>query len=83
MIIYKKLEIDFVCNLGSNRIYIQSALAMSNEDIEKQEQLSLQNVDDNFKKMIIVKDIPTHFNQNGILIYNLFDFLTDSEALDR
>lgn len=81
--IYKKLEIDFVCNLGSNRIYIQSALAMSNEDKEKQEQLSLQNVDDNFKKMIIVKDIPTHFNQNGILIYNLFDFLTDSEALDR
>lgn len=80
--VQKQLEVDFVCNQGSKRLYIQSALALPTHEKEKQEQLSLQNINDSFKKIIIVKDKPTHYNESGILILNLFDFLLKENSLE-
>ena len=71
----KQLEIDFVCNLASGRIYIQSALALPTLEKINQEQRSLLKVNDSFRKMIVVKDGMSHFNDKGVLILNLFDFL--------
>ena len=79
----KQLEVDFVCNQGSKRIYIQSALALPTHEKEMQEQLSLQNINDSFRKIIIVKDGPTHYNEFGILILNLFDFLLKEDSLNQ
>lgn len=78
----KQLEVDFVCNQGSRRIYIQSALALPTREKEEQEQMSLRNINDSFKKVIIVKDGPTHYNEGGILILNLFDFLLKENSLE-
>lgn len=78
----KQLEVDFVCNQGSKRLYIQSALALPTKEKEEQEQLPLQNISDSFKKIIIVKDGPTHYNESGILILNLFDFLLKENSLE-
>ena len=78
----KQLEVDFVCNQGSRRIYIQSALALPTREKEEQEQMSLRNINDCFKKVIIVKDGPTHYNEDGILILNLFDFLLKENSLE-
>lgn len=70
------LEIDFICNKGSERIYIQSAYSMSDEDKKMQEQRSLTLTDDFFTKIIITTDnIPTHTTENGIIIMNIFEYL--------
>ena len=71
----KQLEIDFVCNLSSRRIYIQSAMSLPSLEKLIQEQRSLLKVNDSFQKVIIVKDGISHFNDEGVLILNLFDFL--------
>lgn len=71
----KQLEIDFVCNMGSKRIYVQSTLALSSSEKAMREQRSLLKVNDSFRKMIIVKDGISHYNDEGVLIMNLFDFL--------
>ena len=73
----KQLEIDFVCNLGSRRIYIQSVLTLPSLDKIRQEQRSLLKVSDSFGKIIIVKDGVSHYNEDGVLILNLFDFLLE------
>lgn len=78
----KQLEVDFVCNQGSRRIYIQSALALPTREKEEQEQMPLRNINDSFKKVIIVKEGPTHYNEDGILILNLFDFLLQENSLE-
>lgn len=78
----KQLEVDFVCNLGSKRLYIQSAYAMPTTEKEKQEEKSLMNIHDSFKKIIIVKDGVTHYNEEGIFILNLFDFLLDENSIN-
>lgn len=80
--VQKQLEVDFVCNQGSKRIYIQSAFALPTQEKEEQEQLSLKVINDSFKKVIIVKDGPTHYNDSGILILNLFDFLLKENSLE-
>ncbi len=80
--IQKQLEVDFVCNRASSRIYIQSALSIPDAEKEKQEQKSLERINDSFRKIIIVKDIPTHYNDSGILLLNLFDFLDNYEVLN-
>ena len=80
--VQKLLEVDFVCNKGSSRLYIQSALSIPDIEKERQEQRSLERITDSFKKIIIVKDVPTHFNDSGILLLNLFDFLRNSESLN-
>lgn len=79
----KQLEVDFICNMGSKRIYIQSALAMPTIEKEHQEQRSLEKIGDSFKKIIIAKDTPTHYNESGILILNLFDFLIKPDSLSE
>lgn len=71
----KKLEVDFVCNQSSNRLYIQSALSIPDKNKMEQEQTSLIRIKDSFRKIIIVKDGVSHFNEEGIYIMNLFDFL--------
>lgn len=79
----KQLEIDFVANKGNNKIYIQSALEMKTEEKVKQEQKSLINVNDFFKKIIIVGDnIKKSRYDNGIIIMSIFDFLLDDNSLD-
>lgn len=72
----KLLEVDFVCNQGDQRIYIQSAFAMDTEVKENQEFESLRKIDDSFQKVVIVGGMqPTYRNDEGILIMNIYDFL--------
>lgn len=72
----KQLEVDFVVNEGSQKYYIQSALAMPDEEKRKQEMPSLLRIGDSFKKIIIVKDdIKPWTDENGILTMGLMDFL--------
>ena len=78
----KQLEIDFVANKGNNKIYIQSALEMKTKEKVEQEQKSLINVNDFFKKIIIVGDnIKRSRYENGIIIMSIYDFLLDQESL--
>ena len=78
----KQLEIDFVANKGNNKIYIQSALEMKTKEQVEQEQKSLINVNDFFKKIIIVGDnIKRSRYENGIIIMSIYDFLLDQESL--
>lgn len=79
----KQYEVDFVANKGSQRYYIQSALAIPDPENEKQESNSLRNIDDSFKKIIVVKDyIRPKRNEHGIVTMNLFDFLLKPEMMD-
>ena len=78
----KQLEIDFVANKGNNKIYIQSALEMKTKEKVIQEQKSLLNVNDFFKKIIIVGDNVTRSRyDNGIILMSIYDFLLDNESL--
>lgn len=80
---YKQLEIDFIANKGNNKIYIQSAFSMQNEEKINQEERPLLKVNDSFKKIIIVKDyIKRTRNENGIITMSIFDFLLDPDSLD-
>lgn len=80
----KQLEIDFVCNKGSKRYYIQSAYAIPNQAKMEQEQRSLMLTGDFFKKIIITKDAPTpYYNDDGILIMSIFDFLLNENSLEN
>lgn len=79
----KQLEVDFVCNLGDKRYYIQSALELPTREKTIQEQKSLLNINDSFKKIIIVKDsISSWYTEEGVLIINLFEFLLNPEILN-
>ncbi len=81
--IRKQLEVDFVCNQSSKRYYIQSAFAIPNKEKMEQEQKSLININDSFKKIIIVKDdINLWRNEEGILIISLEEFLLNPNSLD-
>lgn len=80
---YKQLEIDFIANKGNNKYYIQSALNLDTREKREQEEKSLLNVQDNFRKIIIVKDqIKRWRDDNGIVIISILDFLLDSNSLD-
>ena len=79
----KQLEIDFVANKGNNKIYIQSALEMKTAEKVEQEQKSLVNVNDFFKKIIIVGDnIKRSRYDNGIILMSIYDFLLDANSLE-
>lgn len=79
----KQLEIDFVANLGSKRYYIQSAFSLLDKEKEEQEKTSLLNVNDSFKKIIIVKDvIKAKHDENGIVTMSIFDFLLQENSLE-
>ena len=76
-------EIDFVATQGSRKYYIQSAFSLSSQEKSEQEKKSLLNVDDSFKKIIIVKDvIKPNCDDDGILMIGLFDFLQNENSLD-
>ena len=79
-----QLEIDFVCNKGSKRYYIQSAYAMPDKVKMEQEQRSLMMTGDGFKKIIITGDAPApYYNDSGVLIMNVFDFLLNPLSLEQ
>ena len=78
-----QLEIDFIATLGSKKYYLQSAFSLPNEEKIKQEKASLINVNDSFKKIIIVKDITKpQRDENGIVTINLYDFLLNENSLE-
>jgi len=79
----KSLEVDFVANLGSARYYIQSAYRLPDEEKVAQEKASLREIDDSFKKIILVSDVmkPTHDN-DGILTMSIYDFLLNEDSLE-
>ena len=79
----KQLEVDFVCNKGSKRYYIQSAFSIPDREKMEQESNSLLRIDDSFKKIIVVKDLPAPtYTDNGILVISVYDFLLNSNSLD-
>lgn len=79
----KQLEIDFVCNKGSKRYYIQSAYVLPDQAKMEQEQRPLIRTGDSFKKIIIAKDSPApYYNDAGILIMNIYDFLLNEQSLE-
>ena len=78
------LEVDFVCNLGSKRYYIQSAWRMPDEVKMKQEQNSLCQIKDEFRKLIVVgEQIKLHRNEKGITIASVYDFLLDKNTINQ
>ena len=78
-----RLEVDFVVNHASQRYYIQSALAILNKEKEEQELQSLVNINDSFKKIVVVNgNIKPWRNEKGILFIGLMDFLLDKTSLD-
>ena len=81
--IRKQLEIDFVCNQGSKRYYIQSAYAIPDQAKIEQEQRSLMLTRDFFKRIIITRDTPApHYNENGVLLMSVYDFLLNENSLN-
>ena len=79
----KQLEIDFVANKGSQRYYIQSAFTMPDEQKQKQEKMSLLQVKDSFKKIIVVKDVVNVTrDENGITTMSVYDFLLKDNSLE-
>lgn len=79
----RQLEVDFVCNLGSKRYYIQSALNLDTREKTLQEERPLININDNFKKIIVVKDNLKHwFTEEGILVIGIQEFLLNQNSLD-
>ena len=80
----KQFEVDFVCNRGSQRYYIQSAYALYDEEKRQQETKSLRHINDSFKKILVQKDsILPYYDDNGFLNLSMFDFLTDETVIDR
>ena len=80
----KQLEVDFVCNKGSKRYYIQSAYSMPTAEKMEQEQRSLVKIEDSFKKIIITKDTPAPtYNEAGILVMSVYDFLLNANSLEQ
>lgn len=83
-IVRKQLEVDFVCNLGSSRYYIQSAYSLPDETKRTQEIRPFRKIDDSFKKIVITKDfVHPYYDDYGILTVNIYDFLLDPEIIHR
>ena len=79
----KQLEVDFICNKGSKKYYIQSAYMLETEAKMAQEIRPFLKINDSFKKIVITSDIPKPFyNDQGILIMNVYDFLLNADSLD-
>ena len=80
----KQLEIDFVCNAGSNRYYIQSAYSIPDAGKREQEIRPFRKIDDSFRKIVVTQDIvPCHYDEHGILIMNIYDFLLEPSKLEH
>lgn len=80
----KQLEVDFVCNLGSSKYYIQSAYSIPDEAERTQETRPFRKIDDSFRKILITRDIiRPYYDDFGILTMNIFDFLLDPVSLEK
>ena len=78
--VQKQLEVDFVCNKGYERVYIQSALNLPTAEKHAQEMRPLLSIKDSFKKVVVVGGLqPTYMTDDGVLVQNLFDFLLEKE----
>ncbi len=83
-VIRKQLEVDFICNLGSSRLYIQVAYSIPDEEKHIQEIRPFRKIDDSFKKIIITKDIvQPYYDEWGILTVNIYDFLLIPDILTK
>lgn len=79
----KHLEVDFICNKGSKRYYIQSAYILGTAEKMEQEIRPFLKINDSFKKIVITSDTPKPFyNDDGILLMNVYDFLLNADSLD-
>lgn len=79
----RHLEVDFICNQGNKRYYIQSAFAIPDREKMQQEQNSLVHIPDSFKKIIVVKDnVKLWRNEEGIVVMGIMDFLLKADSLD-
>jgi uncharacterized protein len=77
------LEVDFVCNLGSQRYYIQAAYRIPSDEKSQQESASLLNIDDSFKKIIVVgEECPIMRSEQGITTISIYDFLLNEHSLE-
>ncbi|MCF0111787.1 MAG: ATP-binding protein [Erysipelotrichaceae bacterium] len=80
----KQLEIDFVCNLGFKRLYIQSAYSIPDEAKRTQEIRPFRKIDDSFRKIIITGDMtPSYYDDYGVLTVNIYDFLLDPKSIEK
>lgn len=78
-----QLEVDFVCNLGSRRYYIQSAFRMETDEKIRQEKASLLKVDDSFKKIVVLgEETPVQRDDAGIITIGIYDFLLKENSLE-
>ena len=78
------LEVDFICNLGSSRVYIQSAYSIPDEEKRAQETRSFKRIDDSFKKIIVTRDTAQPwYDDNGILTVSIYDFLLDRTIIEK
>ena len=82
-VVRKALEVDFVCNLGAARYYIQPAYSLPDEAKRNQEIRPFRKIDDSFKKIVVTKDIvPAHYDENGILTVNIYEFLLNPRSIE-
>jgi len=80
----QSFEVDFVANRGDERVYIQSAYALPDEEKRQQELASLLRIKDGFKRVVIVgDDIKPYWNEQGIYMLGVYDFLLDPDSLGR
>ena len=83
-VVRKQLEVDFMCNLGSKRYYIQSAYSLPNAEKKAQEVRPFRKIEDSFKKIIVTKDIvPATYDENGVFTINIYDFLLNMDCLEK
>ena len=83
-VVRKQLEVDFMCNLGSKRYYIQSAYSLPNAEKKAQEVRPFRKIEDSFKKIIVTKDIvPATYDENGVFTINIYDFLLNMDGLEK
>ena len=80
----RKLEIDFIANMGSRRYYIQSAFQIPDKEKERQEKESLNSIGDSFKKIVLVRDVVKNSRDDkGIITMSIYDFLMDKDSLEK
>ena len=78
----KQLEVDFVCNQGSKRCYIQSALRLLSEEKREQELRSLKSIDDSFLEFVITENaVKRYQDENGVVFMDIYEFLLDENSL--
>ena len=83
-VLRKQLEIDFICNRGTKRYYVQSAYSLPDTEKRAQEIRPFLKTADSFKKIVITNDVvPASYDDQGILTMNLLDFLQDRESLEK